>query len=104
MTTTNVTENEKALLNAIVKSEYQCSSHPIDCSVWMFSPSDALGGKRKVSGIVSSCVKKGLVETGSYEKPSDVISITAAGWEVYKTIDAKDAAEWDAIKAKYDAR
>ncbi len=83
---TNLTENEKALLIAIVESEYQSTGGQIENTigvgvwtscVWGFC------GKAQFGGIMASLVKKGLAHSDDCGRDSTVW-IKAAGVEALK--------------------
>jgi hypothetical protein len=86
-TTIRLTENEKALLIAIVESEYQDADKTEDTvghDIWVDyidGWSRKCGGQNasKFPGTMSSLSKKGLAVSSYYAKNEQVCHITAAG-------------------------
>jgi hypothetical protein len=66
------TEKEKAVINAIINSDY--SSGDILDPVWMIEPSDCgFDNNKTLSGVISQLVQKGYVETGGTGKDAQIV-------------------------------
>ena len=80
----NITEKELAVLNSIPSSEYVCLEKTdktlIRFPTWTFTCEDSGYKGKTLSGIISSLVKKGLVET-QIEDGNDTICLTEKGFE-----------------------
>lgn len=97
----SVTENERKLLELIRDSEYHDGENPVDHSVWTNVISGYFGGTKKMSGVASSLVKKGLAVFENYgygakEMKEGVCWITQKGFDAIK--EGKQAAEGDLIQ------
>lgn len=80
----NPTDNELAILDAIVRSEYHDGCNPINNPVWWHSICPAGLAGRVISGTMSSLVRKGWVITETYSREDGrVVSITPAGFAAW---------------------
>jgi hypothetical protein len=84
---TQITENERKVLTAILHNYYNSSVNPVDIEVWSLQIEDSqkpsgLHG-RTISGVCSSLAKKGLVTTGGSGR-EQTIALTQAGYDEVK--------------------
>lgn len=81
-----LTEKEKEIIKAIDRSDFGDDS--VCDGVWFWSIDPKLE-KKQISGVVSSLVKKGIVNTQDEGGPDHFIAITPKGLEVI-LIEMKD--------------
>lgn len=80
---------EVDVIRAIANNEY--SYQPGD-KIWSWSITynTEITNKHQVSGVVSSLVKKGLVETDGYVEDDHTVNLTENGIKVYKTLERNE--------------
>lgn len=81
-TQVKLTELEKQVLTVIINSEYQNGGSVIDNPIWFIDEQDVDMLDGQLSGVISSCLKKGFI--GIDKDGSDsTIWITERGYEKY---------------------
>lgn len=86
-----LTKLERAVLAAIVASEYQTDNEqPVGTPVWSCSVTEATAGAtpRSAKGALGSLVRKGLAGAQLYDDDGPTCWITEVGWAALKATEA----------------
>jgi hypothetical protein len=81
-----LTANEIQGLKGILASDFnQTGEAAINYPVWTWS-ANTFSSKKSFSGVVSSLVKKGFVDSSEYDAGEWIIAITQAGWDALNAV------------------